>query len=69
MGRRRAVFELFLASALGLFLELIFIRWLAAEVRVFAFYKNFALIGAFLGLGLGFATARNTSTFRHVGFE
>jgi len=66
MGRRRAVFELFLASGLGLFLELIFIRWLAAEIRVFAFYKNFALIGAFLGLGLGFATARRTSIFRRL---
>jgi ubiquinone/menaquinone biosynthesis C-methylase UbiE len=47
-----------MASALGLFLELVFIRWLASEIRVFAFYKNFALIGAFLGLGLGFAAAR-----------
>lgn len=63
MERRRVVFDLFLASALGLFLELIFIRWLAAEIRVFAFYKNFALIGAFLGLGLGFAAARNSSAF------
>jgi len=63
MGRRRAVFDLFLASALGLFLELVFIRWLAAEIRVFAFYKNFALIGAFLGLGLGFASARGESSF------
>ena len=58
MGNRRAIFDLFLASALGLFLELVFIRWLASEIRVFAFYKNFALIGAFLGLGLGFAAAR-----------
>ncbi len=66
MERRRAIFELFLASALGLFLELVFIRWLASEIRVFAFYKNFALIGAFLGLGLGFATARNTSSFRRL---
>lgn len=63
MGRRRAVFELFLASALGLFLELVFIRWLAAEIRVFAFYKNFALIGAFLGLGLGFVVARRAASF------
>ena len=66
MRRQRAVFDLFLASALGLFLELIFIRWLAAEIRVFAFYKNFALIGAFLGLGLGFAAARNSTAFRRL---
>jgi SAM-dependent methyltransferase len=55
---RRAVFDLFLASALSLFVELVLIRWVASELRLFAFYKNFALIGAFLGLGLGFALFR-----------
>jgi hypothetical protein len=55
---RKAVFQLFLASALSLFLELVLIRWVASELRIFAFYKNFALIGAFLGLGLGFALYR-----------
>ncbi len=55
MTNRRAVFDLFLVSALGLFVELVFIRWVASELRVLAFYKNVALIGAFLGLGLGFA--------------
>lgn len=58
MQNRRAVFELLLISALGLFVELIFIRWVASELRVLAFYKNFALIAAFLGLGLGFALRR-----------
>jgi SAM-dependent methyltransferase len=55
MANRRAAFDLILVSALGLFVELIFIRWVASELRVLAFYKNVALIGAFLGLGLGFA--------------
>ncbi len=55
MSHRRAAFDLFLISALGLFVELVFIRWVASELRVLAFYKNVALIGAFLGLGLGFA--------------
>lgn len=58
MNNRRATFDLFLISALGLFLELIFIRWAASELRLLAFYKNFALIAAFLGLGLGFALRR-----------
>ncbi len=61
MSRRRAVFDLFLVSALGLFVELVFIRWLASELRLFAFYKNFALIAAFLGLGLGFALRRRAA--------
>ncbi len=58
MENRRAGWDLFLISALGLFVELMFIRWVASEVRVVAFYKNFALIAAFLGLGIGFAIAR-----------
>lgn len=54
----RPAFDLLLASALGLFLELVFIRWLSSEIRIFAFYKNFALIAAYLGFGLGFALSR-----------
>lgn len=61
MNNRRAVFDLFLVSALSLFVELVFIRWAASEVRMLAFYKNFALIAAFLGLGLGFAYKRRTA--------
>jgi spermidine synthase len=45
---------LFLISALGLFLELAVIRWLSAEVRIFSYFKNFPLLAAFLGLGIGF---------------
>lgn len=58
MNNRRAVFDLFLISAVGLFVELMFIRWVASEIRVFSFYKNLALIAAFLGLGIGFAVRR-----------
>jgi hypothetical protein len=63
MKIKRASFDLFLASALGLFVELIFIRWLSSELRMVAFYKNFALIAAFLGLGLGFAITRRKDSF------
>jgi hypothetical protein len=49
---------LVLVSALGLFLELVLIRLLGAEIKVFAFLKNVVLLGAFLGLGLGFFLAR-----------
>lgn len=58
MPNRKAVVELFLVSALGLFAEMVFIRWVASELRVVAFYKNLALLGAYLGLGLGFAWHR-----------
>jgi len=49
---------LLLASALTLFAELAIIRWVATEVRVFAYVKNLALLLCFLGFGLGCALAR-----------
>ncbi|HEU5107335.1 MAG TPA: hypothetical protein VFT95_02035, partial [Micromonosporaceae bacterium] len=45
-------------SALGLFVELLLIRWLDAQVRPLAYVKNLALVASFLGLGIGFALAR-----------
>jgi hypothetical protein len=64
MPNRKAILELFLVSALGLFAELVFIRWVASELRVVAFYKNLSLLGAYLGLGLGFAWHRRAPDAR-----
>lgn len=47
--------RLILASALTLFAELAFIRWISVEVRVFAYFKNLALLLCFLGFGFGCA--------------
>ncbi len=55
---------LFLASALTLFAELALIRWVATEVRVFAYVKNLALLLCFLGFGLGCALARQRPRWR-----
>jgi spermidine synthase len=44
---------LILVSILGLFLELLMIRWISSEVRIFAFLKNYMLVSCFLGFGLG----------------
>lgn len=41
-----------------LVLELAFIRWAGAQVRVFAYFSNLVLIAAFLGMGLGVALGR-----------
>jgi spermidine synthase len=49
------VWRLLLASFLVLFAELAFIRWIAVEVRVFAYFKNLALLLCFLGFGMGCA--------------
>lgn len=55
-ARQRAI-ALVLVSVLSLFFELVLIRLLGAEIKVFAFLKNVVLIAAFLGLGLGFFLA------------
>lgn len=44
---------LILVSLFGLFLELLLIRWVSSEIRIFAYFKNFVLIACFLGFGLG----------------
>jgi SAM-dependent methyltransferase len=55
---RWSLFTLVLASALTLFAELALIRWVATEVRIFAYVKNLALLLCFLGFGLGCALSR-----------
>ncbi|MBI4675641.1 MAG: methyltransferase domain-containing protein [Chloroflexi bacterium] len=55
---RQRMMVLGLVSVLGLFFELVLIRLLGSEIKVFAFLKNVVLIGAFLGLGMGFFLAR-----------
>jgi len=45
--------QLALVSFLGLFVEMLMIRWVSSEVRVFAYFKNFVLVACFLGFGLG----------------
>lgn len=57
-------YPLFLISALGLFLEMAVIRWLAAEVRLFSYFKNLPLMAAFLGLGIGFALVGRARDYR-----
>jgi SAM-dependent methyltransferase len=45
--------KLALISGLSLFVEMLMIRWVSSEVRVFAYFKNFVLVACFLGFGLG----------------
>ena len=57
---------LFLVSGLGLFFELAIIRWVSAEVRLLAYFKNFSLLAAFLGLGLGFGLVGRGRDYRQT---
>lgn len=47
----------FLISFSALLLEVLLIRWIAAEIHVFAYLKNLVLMACVLGLGLGCASA------------
>jgi hypothetical protein len=52
-GHWRKTLQLFLASFLALYFELVIIRYLSTEIRMFAYMKNLPLIASFFGIGLG----------------
>lgn len=49
--------RLVLISVLSLYFELTLIRWIPTQVRLLAYFTNFVLIAALLGLGLGMLLA------------
>lgn len=52
--------KLILLSALALYMESVLIRWMGSEIRMFAYLKNFTLLGVFLGLGIGMLKQRRS---------
>ena len=54
----RTTVKLFIASFLALYFELVVIRYLSTEIRVFAYLKNLPLIASFFGIGLGMIVGR-----------
>jgi len=72
-SQKSIALQLFWLSFVGLFLELVVIRWLGSEVRAFSIYKNFPLIACYVGLGFGFmrdseASNRKFSLFTYFPF-
>jgi SAM-dependent methyltransferase len=57
-GRGPIGFQIGLATFGILALELALIRFTSSQIRVFAYFNNLVLIGAFLGMGLGVALGR-----------
>jgi Spermine/spermidine synthase domain len=55
---KRVDVQLFLTSLLGLYAELLCIRWMPAHVRFLSYFTNFILLASFLGLGVGILSAR-----------
>ena len=65
-GPKNRILSIFLISILGLFLELMLIRWIGTEVRIFAYLQNTVLIVCFLGLGMGCFTHQRPIVVRNV---
>jgi Spermine/spermidine synthase domain len=55
---KRTDVQLFLTSFLGLYAELLCIRWMPAHVRFLSYFTNFILLASFLGLGVGILSVR-----------
>jgi hypothetical protein len=53
--------RLVLTSGTLLFVELLLIRWIPAEVRYIGFFSNFLLMASFLGIGIGILLGRRRS--------
>ena len=64
MTRSRTNALIFWVSLLGLYLELLFIRWIGTEIRIFAYLQNTMLVVCFLGLGIGLFTSRRPISLR-----
>ncbi|MFC1849527.1 methyltransferase domain-containing protein [candidate division CSSED10-310 bacterium] len=56
--KRGDLYDLFLISFVSLYLEILLIRWLAANIRLLAYFTNITLIAAFFGLSLGCLLAK-----------
>jgi hypothetical protein len=54
-ARRSVLVKIGLATFGILALELALIRWTSGQIRLFAYFDNLILVGAFLGMGLGLA--------------
>jgi spermidine synthase len=57
-------FAVFLASACGLYLEMVMVRWHSSCMHTFGVFKNVSMLSCFLGLGIGYAIAGRSRAIR-----
>lgn len=65
---RDARLRLFLTSGTLLFVELLLIRWIPANVVYVGFFNNFLLLASFLGIGIGILLGRRVTSAAAVWF-
>jgi len=61
--QRQPLWHITAIAALVLYIEMLLIRWIGTEIRVFAYLQNATLVAAFLGLGLGCTRASQPPRF------
>jgi hypothetical protein len=64
VGPSNPTLALFLISFLGLFLELLLIRWITTEINIFAYLQNTVLVVCFMGFGIGCMTSHQPIALR-----
>ncbi len=57
-AQKFSMWRLLLVSSAALYLEIVLIRWLGTEVKIFAFFQNLTLMVCFLGFGIGCFSSR-----------
>jgi hypothetical protein len=65
---RRRLLQIFILSAFFLYLEILLIRWISTEIRVFAYFKNLTLIACFFGMGMGALSSERRAIPIHFTF-
>lgn len=66
ISNKKAWIFIVLASALGLYFELMVIRLHTSYFQIFSYFKNISLIACFLGLGLGYALGRKKKSYIYL---
>ena len=61
--------EVFFVSALILYLELVLIRWIGTEIRIFAYLGNLILVVCFFGVGLGCCWSQQPVSLGKMGLN
>lgn len=62
----KIAWSVFLISVVGLFLEMLLIRWIGTEIRIFAYLQNTILVACFLGIGLGLFSSHQQIKFQQT---
>lgn len=61
-------FDFFLVSLFSLYLEILLIRWVGTEIRIFSYFSNLVLVVCFFGLGVGYASNRLRLSLPHMAW-